>query len=917
MQDIYSVFLSRYGSFTNIQEKAIPVVESGSNCIIIASTGSGKTEAALLPIFKKLSNEKGSPIRAIYITPLRALNRDLLRRAEWLSRISGIKVEVRHGDTPISARERQAASPPDILITTPETFQNLFLSTRLRSALKNVKAVIVDEVHELYANKRGAQLSIALERLVEIAGEFQRVGISATVGDSEEVRRWLCSDREAKIVNVDKNKEMEIEIEMPEEPSKEYKGFSAQFSLNNAAVARIERISQLVSASKSTLIFANTRQIVESIGNKLIYFNGICPFGGIGVHHSSLDKNERIAIEEAFKEGKIKSIIATSSLELGIDIGSIDLVIQYGSPKQVTRLVQRIGRGGHRVNEISKGKIIVANAIDAIESLAIVLEAKEGKLERYKTVSKAYDVLINQLCALSLEYKEIPVSKAYSIISRAEPYRRLTFEEFLKIAKFASEEKLIKLIDSSIGQSTRTRQYFYSNISVIPEIPKYVVKDVVTNKIIGSLDESFVSSYLDEGTVFITKGMPWKVISVDNGIVQVEKSNELQAAIPDWEGEDIPVTKETAKRVFALIGEGITAHASLLDKNSFEALDKFVKEQRKYFGLYKGEGKLFIENSEDYSIIYMPLGRPANELIAKLFDYAISASSNRITTIATPYAVFVYFAYSPIKPALERFFKSGSLLQLLKGDAYLVNSDLFRYKIAQVAKLAGIVDKNATLTRSDVLRIINYYKDTPIYEEAKRDLLENYFDISTVSSFLEEVSKGAIEIVVNDGISVFGSELAKSQYAYAELLVETHSEEEIKELEGQVVGKEVELLCTYCGFVFSQKIKDKDSKLSCPRCNSPMLCMYSDKRAEILLKKKKGKELGEQGAKEYEAMLREASLMEAYGNRALIALSTYGIGLATAARILKMLRKTYREFFIDLLAAQKNFVRTKKFWKGE
>ena len=303
MHEIYSAFLARYGHFTEIQQKAIPLVEPKTNCIIIAPTGSGKTEAAVLPLLKRLNEEKQQGksrqgIKIIYITPLRALNRDLLKRLEWLAGEAGVEIAVRHGDTPETERQKQAAKPPEMLITTPESLQNLFLSHRLREALKNVEAVVVDEIHELFANKRGAQLSIALERLEEYSAGFQRIGISATIGSKEEVKKWLCGNAVCNIAESMEAKKLEITIEMPERPKTAFKQFEEQFGLNAAAMARIERIAELVRTSNSTLIFANTRQIVESLGSKLIYFDKIEPFGGIGVHHSSLDENERIAIEE-------------------------------------------------------------------------------------------------------------------------------------------------------------------------------------------------------------------------------------------------------------------------------------------------------------------------------------------------------------------------------------------------------------------------------------------------------------------------------------------------------------------------------------------------------------------------------------------------------------------------------------------
>jgi ATP-dependent Lhr-like helicase len=368
MAGTYEFFLKRYKSFTDIQKLAMPIIEKGENCLIVAPTGSGKTEAAVLPLIDSISGMEKSPIRILYITPLRALNRDMLLRLEELCTNAGIKIGVRHGDTTQSERGKQARSAPDLLITTPETLQSILPTKLIGPHLKNLKAVIIDEVHEFYYNKRGAQLSIALERLEELAPGFQRIGISATIGDVETVRKFICNKRECRVAKVEGLKEMELAVEQPLKAHRDLPEIEEKFGLDDHALARLERISDLVSKSSSSLIFANTRQIVESLGSRLLYLDKVRSFGGIGVHHSSLDKEERIRLEKEFKNGQIKSIIATSSLELGIDIGSVDLVIQYGSPRQALRLAQRIGRSGHTHRGVSKGVVISANSVETLET---------------------------------------------------------------------------------------------------------------------------------------------------------------------------------------------------------------------------------------------------------------------------------------------------------------------------------------------------------------------------------------------------------------------------------------------------------------------------------------------------------------------------------------------------------------------
>ncbi len=444
-KDPYSLFLTRFEDFTEIQKSAFKIIEEGSNCIITAPTGSGKTEAALLPVINRLAKQEGKGIYAIYITPLRALNRDLIKRLNWLGSELGINIAVRHGDTSQGERRSQTLNPPQILITTPETVQNLLLSGNLRRALTNLKVVIVDELHELYYNKRGAQLSLALERVQEVSGDFQRIGISATIGNVGEASKFLFGDREHKTIESKIKKSLELVVEMPIRPEKDNKEFRQLFGLDLQAYARIVRVADLIRESKATLVFSNTRQAVESLGSKLIQLNKEEKFGEVGIHHSSIDRNERIDIENRVKDGGLKALIATSSLELGIDVGRIDLVVQYGSPRQVIRLVQRVGRGGHREAEKSVGRVIVHNPLDGIEALSIVTSATESKLERQHIELCELDLLANQIAAMTLEYGKIEKEKILKIVRRAYPYRDLKNDDFERTLSLLLDLRMIAI----------------------------------------------------------------------------------------------------------------------------------------------------------------------------------------------------------------------------------------------------------------------------------------------------------------------------------------------------------------------------------------------------------------------------------------------------------------------------------------
>lgn len=923
LSDAYTTFLEEFGEFTEIQKLSVPIIERGSNCIITAPPGSGKTEAALLPVLSRIQKEGNSAVAALYITPLRALNRDLFKRLKALCDKLGITIDVRHGDTPIAQRARQSKNPPQIIITTPESVQSLLMTKTLYKSLKNLRAVVVDELHELYYNKRGAQLAVALERLVEVSGEFQRIGVSATIGDINSAAYFLCASRACDIVEARQKKSFEIEIAMPKAPKREYAQFSEKFGLDRQALARIEYMADQISRSKATLLFANTRQVVESLGSKLLYFEKEAGFGGIGVHHSSLDKEERIATENAFKEGRIRSIIATSSLELGIDIGAVDLVIQYGSPRQVTRLVQRIGRSGHREKQSSNGKIVVASALDAIESAAIVALNKTGNLERRELQENALDVLINQLSAVALEYGEFDSDFFFRLIRRSSGYANLSREAFGALVAFAREQKLVRTDGDRISVGGRARRYAIEKISVIPDATRFTVKNVSSNRIIANLDENFVYNNIEEGTTFVTKGLVWRAISIEEQTIFVEPSVEIDAAVPDWEGEDIPVSYAVAQRAFGFLSkQRLSEFKQLVEGNAYSSIAGLIEEQDKTFQI--NDETLYIEEMDDRAIIYSALGKLGNELFAKIVSSIASVNTGRrIFTRATPYAVIIEYEGMSKVPDIMKIiatFKGYELEKLLQSAEFVMSFDMFRYRFIQVAKLFGVVEKKATITRSVATRLMEFYRDSPIFEETMRDLGRNYFDVESVRRLQHALKERTIKPAIFRSYgSAISGEILKSAYFYRELMNPLlPNSAEVEQFEEGILRKSAELICTYCGFRFAKKLSEikEHERIKCPSCKSPMVAVYSEGYEKVIEKRKNDHRMTKGEREVYAEALGNASLVEAYGLRALIALATYGVGAKTAARVLRMLRKDVRHFLIDLINAQKQFVKTKKYWAG-
>ena len=674
-------------TLNEIQKISIPLIASGENCLVIAPTGFGKTEVAILPILNRLMNgEEG--IKALYITPLRALNRDLLERIKWWCDKLGITVAVRHGDTPQFERQRQSKHPPQLLLTTPETLQSILSAKRIGNSLKNVDFVVVDEVHELYNDKRGAQLTIGLERLFEKKErkEFQRIGLSATIGNPEKVANFLFGNRNFKIAQIPTTRGISLKVESPRPNETDHELSNALF-LDSEAVARLRFLNELIESHKATLAFVNTRQVAETLTSRLITLRRVQNTGEeIGIHHGSLSKEVRKSTEQRFREKQIKGLLATSSLELGIDIGAIDLVVQYMSPRQVSRLIQRVGRSGHSRERIPKGVIIASSFDDICEAMAIVKMAKENKLESFEMEKNALDVVAHQLAGMALDYGLIEIEKAKGIINRASPFKSLSTEEIESVAKQLHSEGNLWFYEKVIKKNSRTLLYYYENLSTIPSERKFFVKNIINNSNMSTLDENFVANYLELNSVFITKGVPWKVIDITEKEVLVEPSQDISAAIPDWVGEEIPVSFEVAQKV----GELRRKIARKLDLENIEseygashdAVEKvreIIEEQSKIF--IPDESNILVEICNDLVVIHVCSGSLANEALSHcLSAYITSHIGESVRVNVDPYRIIIQLPTNNLKLAKK-------LLAEIKVDEVdsLINrsitkSNLFKYK---------------------------------------------------------------------------------------------------------------------------------------------------------------------------------------------------------------------------------------------
>ncbi|MFB6217682.1 MAG: DEAD/DEAH box helicase, partial [Halobacteriaceae archaeon] len=424
---------------TEPQRRAIPPIAAGEHALVVAPTGTGKTETAMLPVFDAVVDRGAWGIQALYVTPLRALNRDMRGRLEWWADRLGVEVEVRHGDTTRYRRQQQAENPPDVLITTPETLQAVLTGSRMREALADVEHVVVDEVHELAASKRGAQLAVGLERLRSLAGPFQRVGLSATVGDPGEVGRFLTGDRGCRVLEVGVAQRVAFDVRWPRVEAADEE-LAGELMTSPEMASHVRAIQERIEAGDSTLVFVNTRQTAEALGSRF----RDRPVE-VGVHHGSLSKEARIDVEDAFKTGELDALLCTSSMELGIDVGRVDHVVQYGSPREVARLLQRVGRAGHRRDEVSRGTIVTAEPDDTLEALAIARRAEAGEVEPARIHHASLDTVANQIVGVVMDEGEVSARRAYELVTAAYPFSDLDEETFREVVRELSKNRLLWL----------------------------------------------------------------------------------------------------------------------------------------------------------------------------------------------------------------------------------------------------------------------------------------------------------------------------------------------------------------------------------------------------------------------------------------------------------------------------------------
>jgi ATP-dependent Lhr-like helicase len=877
-------------NLSDFQIRAFKEIAAGRDVLIIAPTGSGKTEAAVIPVLNEMLSIKDlKGIFFLYITPLKALNRDMLRRLENIARKLGFTVAVRHGDTLMTERKRQSLKPPQILITTPETFQILFQGKKLRKALSNVRYVVIDEIHEMADSERGVQLSVGIERLREMA-DFMLIGLSATV--EETVSSFLSSD--AVVVRDESEKEYRFEVIMPE-VMEEDERLSEKLNVEPEVAAELRKIKEIVEEHRSALIFVNTRQTAEALGLKLKTILDV------EVHHGSLSREARIEAERRFAERELRALICTSSMELGIDIGHVDVVVQFNSPREVARLIQRVGRSGHRREKVSKGYIISRAFDDIMESWIISSRALNSEIEPLKIHLKSLDTLANQISALALEYGRIQDIKAYSIIKRAYPFKDLDFEEFKEICEFLAAGNIIFYENGLIASRRKTRYYFYENISMIPDEKSYRVVDVTTGKTIGILDESFLSTF--SGEVFAIKGELWRVLAVDE-VVKVEPVTR-EGAIPSWVGEEIPVPFEVAVEVGKLrrkIAEILKENAFRYIKSRFLTNDEAVRtvvnvisEQIEKGFEVPSDKIITIESSENIAVINCCFGHRVNETLGRIIALLLSARKGRNIGIEVdPYRIKLTPASAEEVMKTLLSISPEAVPQL--AERSLLDTHLLQWKVVNSARKFGYLRKDTDLSRINLKKLVIKLKDTPIFREAVREIFLEKLDVDRTSQILEQL-EDKIKIKVYDSLSPIS--LASREHAF-DLLSPGKPVEALLKIFRKRLEDEITVFhCLNCKYTVRTPVRLID-KLQCPRCGSGLIACFNARRKFEDIPKKE--------------LYRIANLVLSHGKRAVFAMNTHGVGAENASRILSKYYEKEDDFFLELMEAEKRYIRTRGFW---
>ena len=796
-------FAETLGKPSEPQRMGWPAIASGSHTLILAPTGTGKTLAAFLwelnaLIVEGMKTPLANGVHLLYISPLKALNNDIQRNLEMplaeLKRrfedagkaFPEIRVGVRTGDTPPSARARMLRKSPHILITTPESLNIMLTSVRGRGMFHSTRAVIVDEIHAIAGSKRGAHLALTLERLEALTGQSpQRIGLSATQRPLDEVARYLggCEPgsgadptfRQVTVVDCGLTKKMEISIQSPVPDLANVSGSVWP------AVAPL--VLDHIRASKTTLVFVNNRAQAEKIAARV---NALAEEEIAQPYHGSLSRERRHMLEERLKAGALRALITTSSLELGIDIGSVDLVVQLQSPKRVSAALQRVGRAGHTLGVASRGVLVPTFRDDAMEIAAIVAAMRAGEVEPTRVVQNSLDVLA-QVIVAAASVDDWTAVDLFDLVRRAYPYHRLTrsaFDEVLSMlsGKYPSdiagelEARLTwdRVTDRVTGDRAARMTAVISG-GTIPDRGLYTV-NLPDRTRLGELDEEFVHESR-VGDAFQLGSTTWRIAAIEHDRVIVNPAPGMPARMPFWHGEYGARSLELSHRVGELRRELSSGAATDVlrerygcDEATAHTLRQYVGAQRAATGIVPDDRSIVIEHFRDETgsvriVVHAAFGGRVNApwgmALAQRARETLGGVDVQVQT--TDDGVMLRL---PVTAATERddpWFVSG-LLGLSAPEAEQLvmeevgSTSLFGARFRMNAARALLLPRGNPRRRMplwlqrlkslDLLQTVKEFPSFPILVETYRDVLQDAFDMQGLRTVLDDIEKGAISVHV-------------------------------------------------------------------------------------------------------------------------------------------------------------------------
>ncbi len=915
------------GELTEIQRLALPLLHSNADALLLSPTGTGKTEAALLPLLSRQLKDPSPPISLLYVTPLRALNRDLWQRLVGLAAEVGLTAAVRHGDTTPAERSRQSRKPPDLLLTTPETLQLLLVGVRLREGLRGVRAVIVDEVHELAPSDRGAQLALTLERLDAFVGRpIRRVGLSATVGNPQEVARFLSPEpREVEVRSAVGRRRIQIASRLPPaQPPELDPALRAELKADDTMLGGLLEVERAIREHTTTLIFVNTRPTAEGLAARL---RRLAPDLPLAVHHGSLSREVREEAEVAFREGRLKALVATSSLELGIDIGSVDLVLQFGSPHQVGRLVQRVGRSGHRLGQEAKGYVLSLDEEDLEEATVLARRALAGEVEPTRWRTRNRLAVAQQIVAALRAEAGVDADALAAVLRHAAPAQGLDDAEWEALVRYLEELGTLKVEPGRLRPSRSTLDRFYATLSLIPDERTYRLRDIATRRLVGTLDERFVLTQIlaQPQEIFLLHGRTWRVVEHRDGELLVETVSELGQE-PRWVGEDLPVPFEVAqeigalRRLRSLEGYPVAGEArTRLDARLHEAppgtpvpTDRVVT--------VTPQGRL--------AILGACFGTRTNDTLALaaagLLTARLGARVEVVAVEPTWIVLGLPIALDGDALAQALAIPPETLDDLLER---LVPTSLeYRWVFLTVARKLGVLPPSADPKDLRILEpLLERSRTSPLGDEALEKTLHDRFDPEHAREVLEGIRDGRIEVHLAPPGP--GSDRPLSRLRWREL-PDVPPPTLLKAVEERLRREELTLICLRCGFTRTTTVERyrAEGGSTCRLCRGALSAVLSPRRTEELeavqryaKRKWKGKRPPRGApAESLTPLLRQAyttaELLAHYGERALLCLAARGVGPDTARRLLARLYRNDAEFLTEVLKAERSYARTRSFW---